>query len=245
MSKIIMADRENKTVYRDGDKTIKEFATDYKKSYVMNEVYIQSIIEEHGMNVPHMLEMKQVDGKWTTVSEYIEGDTLDRLMDKNPEKFDEYLDRFVDIQVQFQTEKSTALRRLKDSLLHSIRKSDLPATKRYDMYVKLNAMPAHHHIICHGDYNPSNVIISEDGEAYILDWSHATQGNGSADCAKTYLMFKVAGHHNTAEKYLEIYAEKRGIDKEYIQKWIPIVAAAYSVECDGEAKKMLLEIAEG
>ena len=31
--------------------------------------------------------------------------------------------------------------------------------------------------VCHGDYNPSNIIMSENGP-YILDWSHATQGNG-------------------------------------------------------------------
>ena len=37
-------------------------------------------------------------------------------------------------------------------------------------------MPKHNKV-CHGDFNPSNVIIAEDGPPYILDWSHATQGN--------------------------------------------------------------------
>lgn len=243
--KIIMAQRANKTVYHEGNKTIKAFEPDYKKSYVMNEVYIQSIIEEHGMNIPRILEIKQDDGKWTIISEYIEGETLDKLMEKNPDKIDEYLEQFVDIQVQYQSDNSTALRRLKDKLHHQIRKTELAATKRYDMYVRLNAMPAHHHIICHGDYNPSNVIISNDGKAYVLDWSHATQGNGSADCAMTYLLFRTEGKNELAEKYIDLYCQKRGVDKEYVQKWIPIVAASHSVECDEKDVELLLKIAEG
>lgn len=242
--KIIIAQRDNKTVYRDGEKTIKIFAENYKKSYVMNEVYIQSIIEEHGMNIPRILEIKEIDGKWATISEYIQGETLDKLMEKNPEKADEYLNLFVDIQVKYQTEKSTALRRLKDKMYHQIRKADLPATVRYAMYVKLNSMPAHHHVICHGDFNPSNVIISNDGSAYILDWSHATQGNGSADGAMTYLLFRTSGKEDIAEKYLDLYCEKRGVDKEYVKKWIPIVAASHSVECDKKDIGLLLSIAE-
>ena len=32
----------------------------------------------------------------------------------------------------------------------------------------------------------TNIIITDDGVPYIIDWSHVTQGNASADVARTY-----------------------------------------------------------
>ena len=59
-----------------------------------------------------------------------------------------------------------------------------------------------HTKLCHGDYNPSNVIINENGEYYVIDWSHATQGNASADAARTFLLLSMGGETELAEKYL-------------------------------------------
>ena len=43
------------------------------------------------------------------------------------------------------------------------------------LHTRLESMPKHNKV-CHGDFNPSNVIITDDGTPYIIDWSHATQG---------------------------------------------------------------------
>ena len=37
------------------------------------------------------------DGKWVLRSEFIEGKTMQRLMDENPENYSQYLEEFVDI----------------------------------------------------------------------------------------------------------------------------------------------------
>ena len=75
-----------------------------------------------------------------------------------------------------------------------------------------------HDKVCHGDFNPSNIIITDDGKAYIIDWAHATQGNASADAARTYLVFALAGQQKLADKYLNLFCEKSGIGKQYVQK---------------------------
>ena len=75
---------------------------------------------------------------------------------------------------------------------------------------------------------------------FILDWSHATQGNGSADAAITYLLFHVQGDSESAEKYLNMYCEKTETEKDYILKWMPIVAAAESVRYKDKDEEMLL-----
>ena len=79
-------------------------------------------------------------------------------------------------------------------------------------------MPKHNKV-CHGDFNPSNIIITEDGTPYIIDWAHATQGNASADVARTYLLFCLEGKQDVADKYLNLFCEKSGTEKKYVQKW--------------------------
>ena len=99
-------------------------------------------------------------------------------------------------------------------------------------------MPKHTKL-CHGDFNPSNVIIAKNGEAYIIDWAHATQGNASADVARTYLLFCLAGKTEVAEKYLKLFCEKSDTAKQYVLKWLPIVAASQSVKGKPEEKEFL------
>lgn len=87
----IIAVRNNKTVYRDGDRCLKVFNEGYSKADVLNEALNQARIEETGLNIPRVLEVTVIDGKWTIVSDYIKGKTLAQLMQENPEKKDEYL----------------------------------------------------------------------------------------------------------------------------------------------------------
>ena len=93
--------------------------------------------------------------------------------------------------------------------------------------------------VCHGDFNPSNVIVTGSGEMYVIDWSHATQGNASADVARTYLIFCLEGKENIAEKYLQMFCEKSGTTKRYVQRWLPIVAASQTVKKNEEEKELL------
>jgi len=82
----VIAVRNNKTIYRDGDRTVKVFSTDYSKADILNEALNQARIEETGLKIPKILEVTMVDGKWAIVAEYIKGKTLAQLMKENPEK---------------------------------------------------------------------------------------------------------------------------------------------------------------
>ena len=97
-----------------------------------------------------------------------------------------------------------------------------------------------HTKICHGDFHPSNVIITPEGKPYILDWSHATQGNASADVARTYLLFWLSGDIEGAQKYLELFCKKSDTARQYVQKWMPIVAASQSVKGNASEREFLL-----
>ena len=234
----VIAVRTSKTVYKDGDRAIKVFDEYYKKSDILNEALNQARVEETGLPIPKLLEVGVVDGKWAIASEFIKGKTLGRLMEENPDKLDEYLDLFVDIQLQIHCQKAPLLNKLKDKMNRKISETDLDATTRYELHTRLEGMPKHNKV-CHGDFRPSNVIVGEDGVNYIIDWSHATQGNASADAARTYLCFYLKGETETAEKYLDLFCEKSDTAKQYVQKWLPIVAASQSVKRKPEEKELL------
>lgn len=235
----IIAVRNSKTVYRDGALCIKVFNSDYSKAEVLHEALNQARVENIGLHVPKILEVSMIDGKWAIVSEYIKGKTLDRIMKENPEAKDECIERLVDIQLETLSQTCPMLGKLNDKMSMKIEEADLDAATLHDLRTRLEGMPKHNKL-CHGDFNPSNIIIAEDGAPYVLDWAHAAEGNASADAARTYLLFWLDGDIDGAEKYLNLFCLKSGTAKQYVQKWMPIVAAAQSVECNEKEREFLL-----
>ena len=176
----VIVERPTKIIYREGDKVVKLFDEHYSKSDILNEALNQARVEETGLNIPKLLEVTKIDGKWAIILEH------------------EYLNMFVDLQIQVHSKKAPLLNKLKDKMNRKIEETTLNATTRYELHTRLDSMPKHTKV-CHGDFNPSNIIISKDGTAYIIDWAHATQGNASADVARTYLLFYFIGKKDLAE----------------------------------------------
>ena len=235
----IIAVRATKKVYRDGDLCVKVFNEGYSKADILNEALNQARIEETGLNIPKIHEVGMFDGKWAIVSDFIEGETMASLMEKNPEKIDEYLNEFVDLQLEIHSKSCPLLSKLKDKMNNKISLTTLDATTRYELHTRLEGMPKHKKV-CHGDFNPSNVIVAKDGKKFVIDWSHATQGNASADAARTYLLFCLEGKEDIAKKYLDLFCKKSNTAKQYVQKWMPIVAASQSVKGNEKEREFLL-----
>ena len=114
---------------------------------------------------------------------------------------------------------------------------DIPKVKGVSLVEGLESMPKHNKV-CHGDFNPSNVIVGKNGKMTVVDWAHATQGNASADAAMTYLLFALKDQE-TADLYLKLFCKKSDTARQYVQQWLPIVAAAQLTK-DNELEKDFL-----
>lgn len=235
----IIVKRPNKIIYRDGDNCVKLFNSDFSKIDVLNEALNQARVEELDLNVPKIKEVTMINGQWAIILEYIEGKTLTQLMEENPDKYDYYMDMFVDIQMEILSKRCLLLNKIRDKMKRKISMTDLDETTKYDLCMRLDGTPRHNKL-CHGDFNPSNIIITPEGKKYIIDWAHVTQGNASADAARTYLIFKLNKADKQAEDYLEIFCKKSGISKKNVQLWMPIVAASQSAKGKKEEKEFLL-----
>ena len=235
----IVAERPGKKIYREGDKLIKTFDKGYSKADILNEALNQARVEETDLNIPKIQAVSVVDGCWSITMDYIEGPTLEQLMEENPDKLSDYLELFVNIQRDIHSKRVPLLNMLIEKMNRKISAADLDATTRYELHTRLSGMKRHNKL-CHGDFNPSNVIMAKDGTPYIIDWAHATQGNAAADVARTYLLFYLNGKEAMAERYLKLFCKKSDTAIQYVQKWIPIVAASRLVKAPEEEKAFLM-----
>lgn len=235
----IIAVRNNKTIYRDGNTVLKVFDESYTKADVLNEAYIQSQVENTSLSIPKILSVGSNGSKWYIESEYIPGKTLAQLMAEHPSEKDKYIRLFVDLQTDMHTESCPNLRALKEKISRKIDETTLDARTKHTLHARLEAMPEHRKL-CHGDFNPSNIIIRDDGKPYILDWSHAALGNASADAARSYLLFRLNGEADEAEIYLKLFCEKSGTEPNYVRRWMPIVAAAQMVKGNERERDFLI-----
>lgn len=221
----LIVERPTKTVYKDKGRTIKLFIENYSKSQILNEALNQARIEETGLNVAELIEVTKIDNRWALISKHIEGKTLEEMMNENPDKEDEYLDLFINTQLEVLSKRSPLLGRIKDKMKRKIQSTDLiDDTTKYELLHRLEGLPVEE-CVCHGDFNPSNIIISDDNEIYIIDWSHVTQGSPVFDAARTYLLFNMNGKKELGNKYLKLFSMKSNVAASDILSCVPIVAA--------------------
>jgi aminoglycoside phosphotransferase (APT) family kinase protein len=240
----IIVERPHKTIYLEDGKVYKVMGKEYPVSDVFNEALNLAAVGETGLKVPRIVEVRRIEGKWAIVWEYIEGTTLLDKMKNEPGRFDEFLARFVDIQLEMHRYNAPRLPVLIEKMHRKIRACGLDATNRYELHTRLDSMPRHTKL-CHGDFIPSNIVITEDDQAYIIDWSHATQGNASADAAQTWLLFNLyrdlfPENPDLPDRYLELFCAKSDTALQYVEKWIALAAASQLVKGKAEERDFLL-----
>lgn len=232
--------RPYKEVYRCEEGIVKVFEKTHPKSDVFNEALNTARVEETGLDIPKVKSVTQINGKWSLLIEEKSGKTLEEMMKIDPKNMEKYMEDFVDLQLQIHSKKAPLLNKLKDKLARQINSlTVLDATARYELLTRLESMPKHDKV-CHGDYNPSNVIVGKNGKMTVVDWAHATQGNASADAAMTYLLFALKDQED-ADLYLKIFCKKSDTAKQYVQQWLPIVAAAQLTKNNELEKDFLMK----
>lgn len=225
-TKVELARRGNKVVYDLGDKIVKVFNETKPVSDVFNEALNLARINECGIRSPRALEVTQIEeGGWALVTSKVPGTTLAEKMAAEPARFYEYLEQFVDLQIEIHSFRSPLLPRQRDKYARMINSlEELNASTRYDLLQRLDGMKLETNV-CHGDFNPTNVIVGDDGQLYVCDWAHATQGAPAADAAMTYLLFALQDKQQ-ADAYLELYCNRADEPVQIVRSYLSIVAAS-------------------
>ena len=226
----VLAERPGKSITRRGNLVFKAFEKGKSKADILNEALNQARAEQAGLPAPALREVRaNKDGSWAIVMDYVEGRTLDDLMKKDRKNFDKHLETFVRIHTEVLAHKVALMNPLTEKLDRQVSASALPEEQRYNLHMQLMGLPKNISV-CHGDFNPTNVIMLPDGSHRILDWAHVRRGNALADIARTYLYFAVTDQLPIGEKYLDAICARLKVEKRDVQKWLPIVAAAQSTK---------------
>ncbi|AEB07175.1 aminoglycoside phosphotransferase [Coriobacterium glomerans PW2] len=228
-NKTELAHRGNKIVYDLGDRIVKVFNETKPVSDVFNEALTLARINEAGIPSPRALEVAQIESDdfgWALVTSKVPGVTLESKIDAEPQRFGEFLEAFIDLQIDIHAHTAPLLNRQRDKYTRMIDSLDqIDATTRYNLLERLDGMKKEFKV-CHGDFNPSNVIVSDDETLSVCDWAHATQGSPAADVAMTYLLFSLNSKEQ-ADMYLDLYSERRGAPMQgAVRQWLPIIAAS-------------------
>lgn len=239
--------RGNKVVYDCGDRIAKVFNATKPVSDVFNEALNLARIGETGIRVPKILEVSESEEGWALSTEKVPGTTLAERMRADAKNEDMYLEQFVRLQLEINGHTAPLLNRQKDKYARMINGlTEIDATTRYELLVRLDGMKLENKV-CHGDYNPSNVIVGEDGLLYVCDWAHATQGSPSADAAMTYLLFALEDL-GRADKYLVMFCKMADMPVQIVRRWTSIVAASelarHRSAKEGEFLRSWIDVAE-
>ncbi|WP_288714597.1 phosphotransferase, partial [uncultured Parolsenella sp.] len=176
-NKVELARRGNKVVYDAGDRIVKVFNNSKPESDVFNEALNLARIEESGIRVPAIVEVSRCEEGWALATEKIAGTTLAERMKADKKNVEAYLEQFVRLQLEINGHTAPLLNRQRDKYARMINGlTEIDATTRYELLMRLDGMKVENRV-CHGDFNPSNVIVGDDGLLYVCDWAHATQGS--------------------------------------------------------------------
>ena len=221
--------RHNKVVYHDGDRIVKVFVPTKPAYDVFREALNLARIYGIGISTPRVREVSEVeDGSWALSADYFPGTTMHELMveAQGTEKFEDLLEQFVDLQIKVQqTPAPAALTTQRDKIIRMVgRVKDLDPSVRYDLQMRADRLRGGT-AICHGDFNPTNVVIGEDGTPFVCDWTHVTVGQPAADAAMTYMLLTTE-FPEAADRYLDLFSRKADVPKQQIFYWLPVIAAA-------------------
>ncbi len=131
----------------------------------------------------------------------------------------------------------------------------VPADIAAAALVALEDLP-HGRSLCHGDFHPGNVLVTDRGPV-LIDWTNAARGPAMADFARTRLMLTmgelppgspaliralaVVGRGVLHRLYIRGYRRAGALDMELAARWEPVRAAdRLGEEIEGERDALLV-----
>lgn len=243
-------------VYRYDEKNIiKIFHENISEAEIDKECEINQIIQNLGINVPQYGGRMVVEGRQAIIMEYIEGTSLFHKMFEPEADLAQLATDFARLHYAIHKCKNIPLESDKTRLERHIAHSDELEPYIADKVLRLLDSLPEGDFLCHNDFHPDNIIVSEKG-LYVIDWCDSSCGNPLADVARTSLVFDCIALPedvpqdmriaiNTARKYFGMlyeaaYANLFGVDTLPIKQW-KVVEAAHRIHCEAKENKPIFK----
>lgn len=240
-----------------GGRLIKLFFDRFPKSAIEHELSITNQIGQLGIPVPRMERIVHYRGRLGIIYDKVKGPNFLEWAMRLRIPVPEMSSHFVQLHRQVHRAGTIEIPELKDRLRVEIgRCARLPADYRAQALRLLEELPGGD-IICHMDFHPRNVIISDYGPV-ILDWAKVARGDYLADVAMTSIILKIGAmlrqtpveELDDAEplvarflvEYTDDYLRLCGRRIEDLRNWEMVLAAARLSDCIPEERESLRQL---
>jgi Ser/Thr protein kinase RdoA (MazF antagonist) len=251
--------REAEIYEYDGDTVLKLFHDDRPPAWIEHESAAMNAVRAAGGPAPEARGFVREQDRPGLLIERIDGPDMLTLLAKKP----------------WTLWKCARLLGEAHAAMHDvIAPASLPAQKdRFRSHIEAAAAPASEHArlaqfvlraldelpagdrVCHGDYHPANVLVTDDGPR-VIDWPAAMRGDPHGDVARTLLIFDIASvppgsptlirsmqkfaRGILRSRYLGAYRRLRPLDDELLVRWrIPVAAERLHDGIADEQEKLL------
>lgn len=206
-----------------------------------------------GARVPGAYERVTVDGRPGVILDRVDGADLLEWLGRRPWAL-RSVARTLGRQhaALHRVEAPAGLPSLRDDLGRRLRSTLVPDDVRRRALARLDRLPDGDRLL-HGDFHPANLLRTGDG-CVVIDWTNGTSGDPAADVARTLLLMggKPTGDVPAFVRrlapvargivvagYLRAYARELPLDRDRVERWLPVWAAARLSE-DIESDRELL-----
>jgi Ser/Thr protein kinase RdoA (MazF antagonist) len=238
------------------DQILKVFHDWFPADGIDYEAHIARAVHRAGLPVPAVGDMIEVNGRRGLLYERVDGPTMLDKVGRKPWTVALSARQLAQLHVEMhaleiEVDLPAQHRRLERRMRHA---SGLPAGLRALRLQDLAQMPSGNRL-CHGDFHPGNVIVTERGPV-VIDWIDATVGNTLADVARTSVILQCVKAYSQVpflqktlvgwyeRLYRRHYFRLRPGGQAEYRAWLPIVAAARLDEGIDEIEDWLLAMAE-
>ena len=214
-----------------------------------------------GVAVPRVFEIVTIDGRPGLVLERVDGPDMFAWLAERPWRLVRAGGMLADLHVALhETRAPDELVDLRTYLRGRIARAETlpPELAEFALGV-LDTLPDGDGI-CHGDFHPGNVLLSEAGPV-VIDWTNATRGDPVADFARTRMMFRLGdvppglpwvirtltpvGRGIFASLYARAYVRRRPVAPSVVARWEIVRAADRCDEGIEPELPALLSLLEG
>ena len=219
---------------------LKLFNPGVSRSTVEYEARLTRLAHASGLPVPAVGEIIENESRYGVEYERVEGMTMLQAFTRKPWLATRFARQLAELQVKMHRISVPELPSQHEQLELKINQaSQLTGDLRQAALRALEQLPDDDKL-CHGDFHPNNVVLTLRGPV-IIDWIDATRGLPLADVARSTLLFGGRLPKGVPlpvrimrgwfyRVYLRNYFRLNPLEKQELQVWIGVCAAARLAE---------------
>lgn len=231
MSKVLGEGNTAKIYELDESKVLKLFDNNFSRESILKEYNNALAIKDMLFKKPQVLDYKKIDNCYGIVYEKISGiSLLEWIIDTVD--IESCSVNMAKLHKKILANKVNNVSSYKDFIKSCIKGYD-KTEEYYEMLNLLDKLPDSDYL-CHGDYHPGNILIT-NGEMYVIDFMNICTGPRLYDIARTVYLIESYKSTDTNFKKVQdsiigLYLEEMNVEKCQLEEYLKVISFARNGE---------------